>query len=88
MAKKSSLKRLRQIQKQTLRNASLKSALRTTIKKFEKALAEGQADVEDKLKAALRALDKAWTKGILHKNTAARRKSRLTKMFNKSRLAG
>lgn len=88
MAKKSSLKRLRQIQKQTLRNAGLKSALRTTIKKFEKALVEGQADVENKLRAALRALDKARTKGVLHRNTVARKKSRLTKKFNKSRLAG
>ncbi|MEW6448771.1 MAG: 30S ribosomal protein S20 [Bacillota bacterium] len=88
MAKKSSLKRLRQIKKRTLRNAALKSAVRTTIKKFEKALAEGQADIEGKLRAALRALDKAWTKGILHKNTVARKKSRLMKKFNKSRLAG
>lgn len=84
MAKKSSLKRLRQIQKRTLRNTSLKSALRTTIKKFEKALTEGRADVEDKLRVALRALDKAWTKGILHKNAVARKKSRLMKKFNKN----
>ncbi|HIE13150.1 MAG TPA: 30S ribosomal protein S20 [Desulfotomaculum sp.] len=84
MAKKSSLKRLQQIEKRTLRNKSLKSALRTTIKKFEKALAEGQTDTEDKLRAALRALDKARTKGILHKNTAARKKSRLMKKLRKN----
>jgi len=88
MAKKASLKRQRQIEKRTLRNASLRSALRTTIKKFEKALAEGAADAEEKLRLALRALDKAWTKGIIHKNTAARKKSRLMKKFNKNRLAG
>lgn len=88
MAKKSSLKRLRQIEKRTLRNASIRSALRTTIKKFRQALAAGQGDIEEKLRAALRALDKAWTKGVIHKNTAARKKSRLMKEFNKSRLAG
>ncbi|MGQ9511767.1 MULTISPECIES: 30S ribosomal protein S20 [Thermodesulfitimonas] len=88
MAKKSSLKRLRQIQKRTLRNASLRSWLRTAIKKFEKALAAGEADVEEKLRFALRAIDKAWSKGIIHKNTAARKKSRLMKKFNKNRLAG
>ncbi len=88
MAKKSSVKRLRQIKKQTLRNASIRSALRTTIKKFKQSLAAGQTDIEEKLRHALQALDKATTKGIIHKNTAARKKSRLMKEFNKSRLAG
>ncbi|MEW6183796.1 MAG: 30S ribosomal protein S20 [Bacillota bacterium] len=84
MAKKSSLKRLRQIQKQTLRSAGMRSALRTVIKKYKTALVSGQEDMEGKLRKALQALDKASTKGIIHKNTAARKKSRLVKEFNKS----
>ncbi|MEW6171843.1 MAG: 30S ribosomal protein S20 [Bacillota bacterium] len=88
MTKKSSLKRLRQIEKQTLRNASMRSALRTTIKKYKVALVSGLADVEDKLRKALQALDKASSKGLIHKNTAARKKSRLVKEFNKNRLTG
>jgi small subunit ribosomal protein S20 len=88
LAKKSSVKRLRQIQKQTLRNASIRSALRTTIKKFKQSLAAGQEDMEEKLRLALRALDKATTKGIIHKNTAARKKSRLMGEFNKNRQTG
>ena len=74
---------MRIIKKRTLRNKSIKSALRTTIKKFENALAT--ADVEtarEALKKAFKSLDKAVTKGVLHKNTAARKKSRLTKKFN------
>jgi small subunit ribosomal protein S20 len=80
---KSAEKRVRITERRTLRNASLKSALRTTIKKFETALA--QSDVNQArlaLKVATRALDKAVTKGIIHRNTASRKKSRLTKRFN------
>jgi small subunit ribosomal protein S20 len=80
---KSAEKRVRITESRTLRNASLKSALRTTIKKFETALA--QSDVNQArlaLKVATRALDKAVTKGIIHRNTASRKKSRLTKRFN------
>ncbi|MBX6351846.1 MAG: 30S ribosomal protein S20 [Thermoflavifilum sp.] len=80
---KSAEKRVRLTEKRTLRNASLKSAMRTTIKKFEAALA--QQNVEQArlaLRIACRALDKAVTKGIIHRNTANRKKSRLTKKFN------
>jgi small subunit ribosomal protein S20 len=80
---KSAEKRVRIAQRQTLRNTSMKSALRTTLKKYEASLT--QQDVEqarDALQTATRALDKAVTKGILHKNTAARKKSRLTKKYN------
>lgn len=85
MAKtKSAEKRARQAQKRTLRNKSLKSALRTAIRKFEEALAKGpRENAAAALKRALVAIDKAVTKGILHKNTAARKKSRLARQFNK-----
>ncbi|MEG6614851.1 30S ribosomal protein S20 [Peptococcaceae bacterium 1198_IL3148] len=82
---KSAAKRVRITHKRTLRNASLKSALRTTIRRFEEALASADLDnAKVALQKATKALDKAVTKGILHKNTAARKKSRLTKRFNKA----
>ncbi|MCL6636991.1 MAG: 30S ribosomal protein S20 [Alicyclobacillus sp.] len=80
---KSAEKRVRTSERRRLRNASLKSALRTTIKKFERTLASDNLEqAQVALRLANRALDKAVTKGILHKNTANRKKSRLTRKFN------
>ncbi|MCX7570794.1 30S ribosomal protein S20 [Tumebacillus sp. DT12] len=81
---KSAVKRVKTISTRTLRNAAAKSALRTSIKKYELALASNDANAPALLKAACRSLDKAVTKGLLHKNTAARKKSRLTKKLNKT----
>jgi len=81
---KSAAKRVEIIRKRTMRNKSIKSAVRTAIKKFE--LAAGSGNIEEarlKLRHAIVALDKAVTKGVLHKNTASRKKSRLTRKFNK-----
>ncbi|MHB8918875.1 MAG: 30S ribosomal protein S20 [Desulfocucumaceae bacterium] len=80
---KSAEKRVGIIQKKTLRNVRLKSALRTTIRRFDEAVAGKKEDAQTKLHSALVAIDKAVTKGVLHKNTAARKKSRLTLRFNK-----
>lgn len=81
---KSAEKRVGVIHKKTLRNVRLKSALRTTIRRFDEAVTGGkEEDARAKLQSALVAIDKAVTKGILHKNTAARKKSRLTLRFNK-----
>lgn len=80
---KSAEKRVRVHARRSLRNVSLKSALRTSIKKFETALV--QSDVNQArlaLHIATRALDKAATKGIIHRNAANRKKSRLTRRFN------
>lgn len=79
---KSAEKRVEVIRKRTLRNVRIKSALRTTIRRFNEAVGVNQDGTEDKLRAAIKAIDKAVTKGILHKNAAARKKSRLTKKFN------
>ena len=79
---KSAEKRVDIIRKKTLRNAMLKSKLKTTVRRFDEALASQSEDSKAKLQRALVAIDKAVTKGILHKNTAARKKSRLTKRFN------
>ncbi|MCL6610129.1 MAG: 30S ribosomal protein S20 [Peptococcaceae bacterium] len=82
---KSAAKRVEVIRKKTLRNARLKSALRTSIRRFNEAMAGGNKEEAGiKLRGALIAIDKAVSKGILHKNTAARKKSRLTLRFNKS----
>lgn len=82
---KSAAKRVEITKVRTLRNVKLKSALRTYIRRFEEAMAAAQAgEAKVKLQRALVAIDKAVTKGILHKNAAARKKSRLTKRLNKS----
>jgi len=81
---KSAEKRVRITARRSLRNISIRSALRTSIKKFETTLV--QSDVEQArlaLKAATRALDKAATKGVIHRNAADRKKSRLTLRLNK-----
>ncbi|MDB5083872.1 MAG: ribosomal protein [Bacilli bacterium] len=81
---KSAVKRVVITQTRTLRNAAAKSALRTAIKKFETAVVTN--DVENAgslLRQATRTIDKAVTKGLIHSNAASRRKSRLTKKYNK-----
>jgi small subunit ribosomal protein S20 len=65
-----------------LRNQSVKSKLKTLRTKALAAINTDVAASTDKVKAALKALDSAATKGIIHKNTAARRKSRLMKRLN------
>ena len=66
------------------KNKANKSALKTTVKKFEAAVAGGdRAVAEAAHKAAIKAVDQAVTKGILHKNTAARKKSSMTLQLNK-----
>jgi len=66
------------------KNKAEKSALKTAVKKYEAALAEGdRAAAEAAYKAAVVKVDKAVSNGILHKNTAARKKSSMTLQLNK-----
>lgn len=66
------------------KNKAMKSALKTVIKKFDASLAGGdKAAAEAAYKQAVKAVDKAESKGILHKNTAARKKSSMTLRLNK-----
>ena len=66
------------------KNKADKSALKTVVKKFEAAVAEGdKAAAAAAHKAAVVAVDKAVNKGLLHKNTAARKKSSMTLHLNK-----
>ena len=75
---KSQIKRNLQNEKARERNKAVRSELKTRTKAVETAVAEGDG-VEEALTAAIRRIDMAATKGVLHKNTAARRKSRLVK---------
>ncbi|SFQ99701.1 30S ribosomal protein S20 [Desulfoscipio geothermicus] len=82
---KSAAKRVRITKKRTERNRRIKSTVRTAIRRFQEAMAgENREEAQMKLRRALVTIDKAVTKGVLHKNTAARKKSRLTKFFNKN----
>ena len=66
------------------RNKADKSALKTALKKFEAAAAEGnRTEAEGTYKVAVKAIDKAAAKGLLHKNNAAHKKSALTLKLNK-----
>ena len=66
------------------RNKMDKSILKTTLKKFEAAVAEGNREQADSAyQAAVQSIDKAAGKGILHKNAAARKKSQITLKMNK-----
>lgn len=77
---KSAVERVRLTKKQTAYNRAQRSIYRTAVKKFEKLVAEGDKEAaEAALLNAISKLDKAVSKGIIHKNKAARKKSRLTK---------
>ena len=77
---RSSIKRLRQAQKARLRNRATRSLLRTTIKSIRTT--PDKAGAEALLPGALSVIDKSAKKGIIHRNTAARYKSNLTRMVN------
>ena len=81
---KSAKKRVRITASHTARNKALKSNLRTAIKKADTAISENAANKEDLVKAAVISIDKSVSKGILHKNTAARKKSRMFARLTKA----
>jgi small subunit ribosomal protein S20 len=78
---RSARKRIRSSERKHIRNRAVKSAVRTKVIKARHALLEeGGATGEAELHAAIRALDRAAEKGVLHRNNARRRKSRLATM--------
>lgn len=80
---KSAKKRIKVIQKKTLQNKMRKSQLKTSIKKFEIFLAEGdKANATTQLREVQKRLYKTAAKNTIHKNAAARKLSRLTKKLN------
>ncbi|MDO5051947.1 MAG: 30S ribosomal protein S20 [Pseudoclavibacter sp.] len=77
---KSQIKRIRTNRKATERNKAYKSELRTAIRRVREAVAAGDAErAGEALKFASKKLDKAVSKGVIHKNQAANRKSRIAK---------
>ena len=80
---KSAKKRMRSNAKKAEVNTLITSSMKTAIKKFEKAVKDGnKEEVSNKLNIAIQRIDKAASSGKIHKNKAARLKSRLTKMKN------
>jgi len=80
---KSAIKRVKVTEKKNLRNRMIKSAMRTSVKKFETAVAAGSADAA-LLSATSGAVDRAVAKGVMHKNAANRKKARLAKRLAKA----
>ena len=80
---KSAKKRVLIAEVRNARNKANKSELKTTIKKFEAAVAEGnRTEAEGAYKVAVKSIDKAAAKGLMHKNNAAHKKSALTLKLN------
>jgi small subunit ribosomal protein S20 len=77
----SAAKRMRQEQKRRLHNRAVKSIVKTNVTKARQAIASG-VDSEEAVRAAVSELDRAAKKGVIHRNNAARRKSRLMKQLN------
>ena len=81
---KSAIKRNKQSLKRREKNRTVKGALRSTIKKIHTAVASGSEEAREILASAIPEIAKAASKGIIHKNNAARKISRLTKKVNKA----
>lgn len=76
---KSAKKRVKVNESKALRNKMIKSDLKTALKKADAAVAENSADKEAAVRAAIKKVDMACSKGIIHKNNAARKKSQLAR---------
>ncbi len=80
---KSQKDRVNQTKKETAHNKAIKSNLKTVVKKADAAIAKSSADKDAQVKNTIAAIDKAASKGVLHKNTASRKVSRLSKAATK-----
>ena len=79
---KSQIKRVQLSKLQNEKNTAARSSLKTAIRRFEEAVTNNVENAAEALQKASRALDKAAAKGIIHKNKAARKKSRLVKRLS------
>ncbi|HEY7654582.1 MAG TPA: 30S ribosomal protein S20 [Methylomirabilota bacterium] len=79
---RSARKRIKQNEKRRLRNRSVRSAVRGSVKSAREALGGKAAESATAVGDAIRALDRAVTQGVIHRNTAARRKSALARRLN------
>ena len=82
---KSAKKRVKVIATKTARNKATKSALKTAIKKANVAIEDSAADKDVAVREAVKKIDQAAAKGIIHKNTAARKKSAFALKLNQSK---
>ena len=80
----SAKKRVKVSEKKNLRNRIVKSGMRTSIRKFDAAVASDPSSASEQLSATSAVIDKAASKGVIHKNAANRKKARLAKQLNKS----
>ena len=81
---KSAKKRIKVIETKTLRNKMIKTKVKTLIKKLEAAIVAGdKAQAQERLKLAVSEINKAASKGVYHKNNAARKVARLSKAVSK-----
>lgn len=81
---KSAKKRVKVIATKTARNKAIKSALRTTVKKAYIAIDNNADNKAEAVRLAIKKIDQAQSKGIMHKNTASRSKASLAKRLNAS----
>ena len=81
---KSAIKRVKVSEKKNLQNRMVKTGLKTSVKKFDAALAEDAANAGAQLSATTSAIDKAAAKGVISKNAANRKKARLAIAMNKA----
>ncbi len=79
---KSAKKRVKVIEAKTARNKAINSALKTDIKKANIAVEANAENKAEAVRVAIKAIDKAAAKGLMHKNTAARKKSSLARKLN------
>ena len=80
---KSQIKRNRQNEKRRIRNRAVRSEVNTRIKAAIDAVEPDDETADESLRLAVKRIDKAATKGVIHKNTAARRKSRLIRQIQR-----
>ncbi len=80
---KSAKKRVKVNEKNAIRNRATKKAYKEAVKSFELAVKENSKDVQELYAKAVSAVDKAWSKGVLAKNTSSRKKSALAKLLVK-----
>ena len=79
----SAIKRIRQSAKHELRNQSMETRIKTYVKRLEAAIpAKNKDDIEKILRATIKVISSAASKGIIHRNTASRKISRITKQVN------
>lgn len=85
---RSAAKRVRSSERRRLRNKSIKSRVKTAIKKFDLALGGSEIEkAQELMREASSVIDRAANKGVIHRNAAARKKSRMAERFNQAFLS-